>query len=98
MHGKRSQETSQTAAMKAAAMKLFKENQEPAARKSSGPIDATRNCANGETDEVETRSDADENDLDESDLLDADDDRWDVFILDDDGDPLPDYGDFWFPD
>ncbi len=41
---------------------------------------------------------ADENDLDESDLQDADDDRWDVFILDDDGDPLPDYGDFWFPD
>ena len=24
--------------------------------------------------------------------------RLDVFILDDDGDPLPEYGDFWFPD
>jgi hypothetical protein len=49
-----------------------------------------------ETDTLETSPEADENDLDESDL--GDDDRWDVFILDDEGDPLPEYGDFWFPD
>jgi hypothetical protein len=41
-------------------------------------------------------ADADEDDLDESQL--EEDDRWDAFILDDDGDPLPEYGDFWFPD
>ena len=50
----------------------------------------------------ETVEESDESDLDDSDLdsdLDtAEDDRWDVFILDDDNDPLPDYGDFWFPD
>ena len=79
-------------------MRPPKESQKLDARQNAGPDYTTRNCANGETDEVEIGSDADENDLDESDLLDADDDRWDVFILDDDGDPLPDYGDFWFPD
>jgi hypothetical protein len=40
----------------------------------------------------------DSSDLDDSDLQNTDDDLWDVFILDDDTDPLPDYGDFWFPD
>ena len=40
----------------------------------------------------------DATDVDESDLEDADDGRWDAFILDDDGEPLPEYGDFWFPD
>ena len=52
----------------------------------------------GEAEDVETSPEADEDDLDESNLDDADDDRWDAFILDDDGDPLPEYGDFWFPD
>jgi hypothetical protein len=42
-------------------------------------------------------AEADENELDECDL-DDDDGRWDVFILDDDGETLPEYGDFWFPD
>jgi hypothetical protein len=38
-------------------------------------------------------------DLDEANFDDAHDERWDVFILDDDDcDPLPDYGDFWLPD
>ncbi len=38
-------------------------------------------------------------DLDESEIDNTDDDRWDVFILDDDDcDSLPDYGDFWLPD
>jgi hypothetical protein len=48
---------------------------------------------------LETPFESDESsDLDESDLGDTDD-RWDVFILDDDDcDPLPDYGDFWLPD
>src|SRR5262245_45549052 len=45
----------------------------------------------------------DDGDIDEPDPNTAEDDRWDdrwdVFILDDgDHDPLPDYGDFWFPD
>jgi hypothetical protein len=51
-----------------------------------------------ETEELETSPEADESELDETDLEDADDDRWEVFILDDDGEPLPEYGDFWFPD
>ena len=35
-------------------------------------------------------------DLDE---IDPDDERWDAFIADDDErDPQPDYGDFWFDD
>jgi hypothetical protein len=38
-------------------------------------------------------------DLDSYDLVDIDDKHWDVFIVDDDeGDALPDYGDFWMPD
>jgi hypothetical protein len=40
----------------------------------------------------------DSSDLDDSDLQNTDDELWDVFILDDDTDALPDYGDFWFPD
>ena len=51
-----------------------------------------------EAEEVETLPEADEDDLDESNLEDADDDRWDVFIFDDESEPLPEYGDFWFPD
>ena len=47
---------------------------------------------------VEISPETDEDDLDESNLEDADDDRWDVFIFDDESDPLPEYGDFWFPD
>jgi hypothetical protein len=48
--------------------------------------------------EPDESDDLDETDLHDSD--DSDDDRWDVFILDDDDgfDPLPEYGDFWFPD
>jgi hypothetical protein len=43
--------------------------------------------------------DSDEDDPDEAELRQADDGLWDAFILDDDeGDPLPEYGDFWFPD
>jgi hypothetical protein len=51
-----------------------------------------------QTEDVETRPEADEDDLDESNIGDADDGRWDVFIFDDESDPLPEYGDFWFPD
>jgi hypothetical protein len=51
-----------------------------------------------ETEELNSSLETDEDDLDESQLEDADDGRWDAFILDDDGDPLPEYGDFWFPD
>jgi hypothetical protein len=51
-----------------------------------------------EIDAFETSPEADDDDLDENNLEDPDDDRWDAFILDDDGDPLPEYGDFWFPD
>lgn len=28
----------------------------------------------------------------------ADEDHWEVFVLDDDSEPLPDFGDFWIPD
>ena len=49
--------------------------------------------------DIESPPDADEfGDLDEPDTENIDDDRWDVFLFDDDSDPLPDYGDFWFPD
>jgi hypothetical protein len=51
-----------------------------------------------ETEELETLPEPDEDSLDESNLEDAIDGRWDAFILDDDGEPLPEYGDFWFPD
>jgi hypothetical protein len=41
----------------------------------------------------------DASELEEPDFIDTDDARWDVFLLDDDeGDPLPGYGDFWMPD
>jgi len=38
-------------------------------------------------------------DLDETSLPVPDDNRWDVFIIDDnDREPLPELGDFWLPD
>ena len=54
--------------------------------------------ADGEKEGLESTPESDEGDLEGYDLDVVDDDRWDVFILDDDGDPLPEYGDFWFPD
>ena len=50
-----------------------------------------------ETEELEATWEADD-EFDESNIEDVDDGRWDAFILDDDGEPLPEYGDFWFPD
>jgi hypothetical protein len=54
----------------------------------------------GQSDTLDTPAEPDEpSDLDESHLGDTDDDRWDVFLLDeDDCDALPEYGDFWLPD
>jgi len=73
-------------------MKPPKESQELKARHQDDPPD---DCSHpSEVEEIE----ADEGDLDEPEQETADDGRWDVFILDDDGDPLPEYGDFWFPD
>ena len=54
--------------------------------------------ADQETEGLGSTRESDEGDPDECDLEVVDDDRWDVFILDDDGDPLPEYGDFRFPD
>ena len=53
---------------------------------------------NEDTEGLENSPEANEVELDESNLDDADDNRWDTFILDDEGEPLPEYGDFWFPD
>ena len=47
---------------------------------------------------AELELDSDDDDPDDAELQRADDGRWDVFLFDDDADPLPDYGDFWFPD
>ena len=78
--------------MKAQAMKPPKESHELKARlQDDPPDDGTHQLSDEETE-------TDESDLDESELQDSDDSRWDVFVLDDDGDPLPEYGDFWFPD
>jgi len=84
--------------MRAQAMRSPQRSEKPDARQNAGEDDFTRKAANVGTDDVETRPEADDSDLEESELSDVDDDRWDAFILDDDGDPLPDYGDFWFPD
>ena len=46
----------------------------------------------------ETEPEDDECDLDEPEAEDADDDRWDVFLLDDDGELIPERSDFWIPD
>ena len=73
-------------------MKSSNESQELQTRKHDySPDDSTHPLA-------EEEFKADESDLDESELQEVDDGQWDVFILDDDGDPLPEYGDFWFPD
>jgi hypothetical protein len=73
-----------------------------APQKKAQPRGITDLLPPGDTGSPETSEESDESDLEDSDLdsdLDSgDDDRWDVFILDDDNDPLPDYGDFWFPD
>jgi hypothetical protein len=84
--------------MSAQAMRSPKDSGKVETREISRADDAGGNQANDETDEIETEPDPNEYELDESNLTDTDDDRWDVFILDDDSDPLPDYGDFWFPD
>jgi len=56
--------------------------------------------AASDEEEPDEASDLDElSDLDSYDLVDIDDEHWDVFIVDDDDDDaLPDYGDFWMPD
>jgi hypothetical protein len=78
-------------AMQAQAMKASTSRDELEGRRESvQPDEETK----GDDASLET----DEEDLDESHLEDADDGRWDAFILDDDGEPLPEYGDFWFPD
>ena len=77
--------------MKAQAMTSHRRSEELEGRqRDTEPDDCTRRSPDEETE-------ADESELDECDL-DDDDGRWDVFILDDDGEPLPEYGDFWFPD
>lgn len=61
--------------------------------------DRRENRAEPGSSPLETPVEPDESsDLDESEMGNTDDDRWEVFILDDDCDPLPDYGDFWLPD
>jgi hypothetical protein len=77
--------------MKAQAMRPPKESQELEVRQKDAQPDE-------DVEGLETSPETDEDELDESNLEDADDGRWDAFILDDDGDPLPEYGDFWFPD
>jgi hypothetical protein len=54
--------------------------------------------ARDETEPAELDPDSDDDDPHETELQRTDDRLWDVFILDDDVEPLPDYGDFWFPD
>src|SRR3954468_1151820 len=78
-------------AKKAPAMRSHTNSEEP-----DGP--QTDIQPEEQTDEVETAPEVHEDELDESNVDNADDDRWDAFILDDDGEPLPEYGDFWFPD
>jgi hypothetical protein len=78
-------------AMKAQAMRPPEESRESHVRQNDIPWE---DLINESPDE---ESETDENDLDESELQDLDDGRWDVFLLDD-GDPHPEYGDFWFPD
>lgn len=65
----------------------------------SNAEDRRENRAEPGSSPLETPVEPDESsDLDESEMGNTDDDRWEVFILDDDCDPLPDYGDFWLPD
>jgi hypothetical protein len=73
-----------------------------ARRKKAQPSGTSDPSPAAESDASTASEESDESELEDSDLdsdLDsADDDCWDVFIFDDDCDPLPDYGDFWFPD
>lgn len=77
--------------MKAQAMRSRKDGRELDGRQKDARPDE-------KTETFESAPDVDEGDLDESDLEDIDDACWDVFVLDDDGEPPPEYGDFWFPD
>ncbi len=67
-------------------------------QKTALPAGNIREASDERTEELETASETDDTEPDECDLKDVDDGRWDAFILDDDGEPLPEYGDFWFPD
>jgi hypothetical protein len=77
--------------MQAQAMRPSTNKDELEGRQDDAPPDE-------ETEAFDASLETDEEDLDESHLEDADDGRWDAFVLDDDGEPLPEYGDFWFPD
>jgi hypothetical protein len=63
-------------------------------------IDEPPSAGRSPTDLVPDGDELDEpdtSDLDEAN--EANDDRWEVFLLDDDDcEPLPDFGDFWMPD
>ena len=67
-------------------------------REDAQPGNGVPHWPDEETEPIEASPETDETDVDECDPEDVDDDRWDVFILDDDGEPLPESGDFWFPD
>ncbi len=77
-------------------MKSRKESQDLAARRNSQSDELRLNGANEDAEAFKCLPDVEENDFDEAELV--DDDRWDVFILDDEGEELPEYGDFWFPE
>ncbi len=88
-----------TLAMKAQAMRSRPEN----AKTNTAPEIETGETHDDELPEDETEGlgidqEDEEDELDESALQAADDDRWDVFLLDDDGEWMPEQSDFWIPD
>jgi hypothetical protein len=83
--------------MKAPAMKSQTGKQD-ARRHDSRPDEFPNDSPDDLTDTPDAQEELDESELDERDLEAAHDELWEVFILDDDGEPFPDYGDFWFPD
>jgi hypothetical protein len=79
-------------------MKSKPETRSQAARQIPDDDANMRKPPDGDT-EPDEMPDDDLSDLDDCAVAVADDDRWEVFLLDDDEtDPLPEYGDFWFPD
>lgn len=62
------------------------------------PPEPACEAARAEAESAELDVDSADDEPRETDLQWTDDRLWDVFILDDDDEPLPDYGDFWCPD
>src|SRR6187549_455049 len=86
----------QTSAMKAPAMRSLKHKKRPKLEPEEPERDLVAAATDDNGEAIEVPAELEDDELDAIQL--REDVFRDAFIFDDDGEPLPDYGDFWFPD